>query len=126
MNVFRKAKQKLLGLLRVELESAYNIADMERKNADYCLAANKNLAAESERLRRTNEVLLDTSDYWRKEAFEKQARFNEILREVDGANDLHNLKQVVRLIAFRNEYAAALGCKPGDVPTVIVTDERVV
>ena len=119
-------KQKILGLLRVELASAYKIADMERKNADYCLEANKSLAAESERLRRTNEVLLDTSDYWRKEAFDLKSRFNEILREVDGANDLHNLKQTVRLIAFRNEYAAALGCKPEDVPTVKVTVVRVV
>ena len=119
-------KKKILGLLRVELDAAYKISYMERKNADYCLEANKNLAAESERLRRTNEVLLDTSDYWRKEAFDLKSRFNEIIREVDGAEDLHNLKQVVRLIAFRNEYAAALGCKPDDVPTVIVTDERVV
>lgn len=47
-------------------------------------------------------------------------------REVDGAEDLHKLKLVVRMMAFRNESYGAILCRPGEEPKVVVTDERVI
>lgn len=119
-------KQKILGLLRVELASAYDMLKMERENASICLAANKALAKENDRLTKTNDILLDTAEHWRKEANAKQQLFADIVREVDGAEDLHKLKQIVRMMAFRNESYGAILCRPGEEPKVIVTDERVI
>ena len=119
-------KQKILGLLRVELASAYDMLKMERENASICLAANKALAKENDRLTKTNDILLDTAEHWRKEANAKQQLFADIVREVDGAEDLHNLKQIVRMMAFRNESYGAILCRPGEEPKVVVTDERVI
>lgn len=119
-------KQKILGLLRVELASAYDMLKMERENASICLEANKALAKENDRLTKTNDILLDTAEHWRKEANRKQQLFSDIVREVDGAEDLHKLKQIVRMMAFRNESYGAILCRPGEEPKVVVTDERVI
>ena len=119
-------KQKILGLLRAELDAAFQMLrderDAHKSTKSYC----KYISDEYDRMKQKNDNLHEIAEYWRKEANTKEKLFSDIVREVDGAEDLHNLKQVVRLIAFRSEYAAALGCKPDDVPKVIVTDERVV
>lgn len=119
-------KKKILGMIRVELASAYDMLKMERENASMCLDANKALAEENDRLTKTNDILLDTAEHWRKEANTKQKLFSDIAKEVDGAENLHNLKQIVREMAFRNESYGAILCRPGEEPKVIVTDERVI
>ena len=119
-------KQKILGMLRVELAAAYDMLSEERKNANICLEANKALAQEVERLKMTNDLLIPCAEHWRQEANAKQQLFADIVREVDSAEDLHNLKLVVRMMAFRNESYGAILCRPNEEPKVVVTDERVI
>lgn len=119
-------KQKILGLLRVELDAAYDMLKTERENARICLETNEALAKENDRLTRTNDILLDTAEHWWKEADLKQKLFSDIVREVNGAEDLHNLKQIVREMAYRNETYGAILCRPGEEPKVVVTDERII
>lgn len=119
-------KQKILGLLRVELDAAYQMLrderDSHKSTKSYC----KYLSNEYDRMKEKNDNLLEIAEHWRKEANAKQQLFADIVREVDGAEDLHNLKQIVRMMAFRNESYGAILCKPGEEPKVIVTDERVI
>lgn len=63
-------------------------------------------------------------DYWRAEANKKERLFADIVREVDGAEDLHNLKQTVRLMAYRAENSGIVVADREDEPTASVTDER--
>lgn len=119
-------KQKILGLLRVELDAAYQMLrderDLHKSTKIYC----KYLSNEYDRMKEKNDNLLEIAEHWRKEANAKQQLFSDIVREVDGAEDLHNLKQVVRMMAFRNESYGAILCRPGEEPKVVVTDERVI
>lgn len=119
-------KQKILGLLRVELDAAYQMLrderDSHKSTKSYC----KYLSNEYDRMKEKNDNLLEIAEHWRKEANAKQQLFSDIVREVDGAENLHNLKQIVREMAFRNESYGAILCRPGEEPKVIVTDERVI
>ena len=119
-------KQKILGLLRVELDAAYQMLrderDSHKSTKSYC----KYLSYEYDRMKEKNDNLLEIAEHWRKEANAKQQLFADIVREVDSAEDLHNLKLVVRMMAFRNETYGAILCRPGEEPKVIVADERVI
>lgn len=119
-------KQKILGLLRVELDAAYQMLRDERDSHKSTKIYCKYLSTEYDRMKEKNDNLLEIAEHWRKEANAKQQLFADIVREVDGAEDLHKLKQIVRMMAFRNESYGAILCKPGEEPKVIVTDERVI
>lgn len=116
MNVFRKAKQKLLSMISRELRAEARLReDAEKRTTAYKTMLDRALQ------------FVEELDYWRAEANKKERLFADIVREVDGAEDLHNLRQTVRLMAYRAENSGiVVAADPEDVPTVIVTDERVV
>lgn len=119
-------KQKILGLLSREVERAYRARDIAIDNADYAAEKSKNTSKMLDRALREIDILTKTAEHWRQEANAKQQLFADIVREVDSAEDLHKLKQLVRMMAFRNESYGAILCRPGEEPKVVVTDERVI
>lgn len=122
----RTPKEFILSLLSREVERAYRARDIAIDNADYAAEKSKNTSKMLDRALNSVDLLIETAEYWRKEANTKEKLFSDIVREVDGAEDLHNLKQIVREMAFRNETYGAILCRPGEEPKVIVTDERVI
>lgn len=122
----RTPKEFILSLLSREVERAYRARDIAIDNADYVAEKSKNTSKMLDRALREVDILTEVAEHWRKEANAKQQLFADIVREVDGAEDLHNLKQVVRMMAFRNESYGAILCRPGEEPKVVVTDERVI
>jgi predicted transcriptional regulator len=120
-------KQKILGLLRAELDAAFRMLrderDAHKSTKSYC----KYISDEYERMKQKNDDLLKIAEHWRSEANTKEKLFCDIVKEIEGAEDLHNLRQTVRLMAYRAENSGiVVAADPDDVPTVIVTDERVV
>lgn len=122
----RTPKEVLLSLLSREVERAYRARDIAIDNADYAAEKSKNTSKMLDRALREVDILTEVAEHWRKEANAKQQLFADIVREVDGAEDLHNLKQIVRMMAFRNESYGAILCRPDEEPKVVVTDERVI
>lgn len=122
----RSPKEFILSLIFREVRTAYRIRNEAIVLRDEAIDKNARIAKTLDRALLEIDALTEAANYWKKQADDKEKLFCDIVKEIEGAEDLHNLRQVVRLIAFRNEYAAALGCKPEDVPTVKVTDERVV
>lgn len=120
----RTPKEFILSLLSREVERAYRARDIAIDNADYAAEKSKNTSKMLDRAFKEIEVLTEVAEHWRKEANAKQQLFADIVREVDSAEDLHNLKQVVRMMAFRNETYGAILCRPDEEPKVVVTDER--
>lgn len=119
-------KQKILGLLRAELDAAFQMLrderDAHKSTKSYC----KYISDEYERMKQKNDNLHEIAEHWRSEANTKEKLFCDIVKEIEGAEDLHNLKQVVRMMAFRNESYGAILCRPDEEPKVVVTDERVI
>lgn len=122
----RTPKEFILSLLSREVERAYRAREIAIDNADYAAEKSKNTSKMLDRALREVDILTEVAEHWRKEANSKQQLFADIVREVDGAEDLHNLKQIVRMMAFRNESYGAILCRPGEEPKVVVTDERVI
>lgn len=119
-------KEFILSLLSREVRVAYRAREIANDSLDYAIEKNKNTKEMLDRALREVDILTEVAEHWRKEANTKQQLFSDIVREVDGAEDLHNLKQVVRMMAFRNESYGAILCRPGEEPKAIVTDERVI
>lgn len=120
----RTPKEFILSLLSREVRVAYRAREIANDSLDYAIEKNKNTKETLDRALREVDVLTEVAEHWRKEANAKQQLFADIVREVDGAEDLHNLKQLVRVMAFRNETYGAILCRPGEEPKVVVTDER--
>lgn len=122
----RTPKEVLLSLLSREVERAYRARDIAIDNADYAAEKSKNTSKMLDRALREVDILTEVAEHWRKEANAKQQLFADIVREVDSSEDLHNLKQLVRMMAFRNESYGVILCRPDEEPKVVVTDERVI
>ena len=114
MNVFRKAKQKLLSMISRELRAEARLReDAEKRTTAYKATLDRALQ------------FVEELDYWRAEANKKERLFADIVREIEGAEDLHNLKQVVRMMAYREEYSGIVVKDPVKEPKVVVSDTPV-
>ena len=122
----RTPKEFLLSLLSREVERAYRARDDALKIRDHAMDKSASTSRILDRAFKEVDVLTEVAEHWRKEANAKQQLFADIVREVDSAEDLHNLKQLVRMMAFRNESYGAILCRPDEEPKVVVTDERVI
>lgn len=122
----RTPKEFILSLLSREVKRAYRARDIANDSADYAMEKSKSTARLLDRTLKEVDILTEVAEHWRKEANAKQKLFSDIVKEVDGAENLHNLKQIVREMAFRNEAYGAILCRPDEEPKVIVTDERVI
>lgn len=122
----RTPKEFLLSLISREVEHAYRTRDDALKIRDQVMDKSASTSRILDRAFKEISVLAEVAEHWRKEANSKQQLFADIVREVDSAEDLHNLKQLVRMMAFRNETYGAILCRPGEEPKVVVTDERVI
>ena len=119
-------KQKILGLLRVELDAAFQMLrderDAHKSTKSYC----KYISDEYDRMKQKNDNLLEIAEHWRVEAIAKDKLFCDILKEIEGTEDLHNLRQTARMMAYRAENGGIIVKATEDALKVIVTDERVV
>lgn len=122
----RTPKEIILSLLSREVRRAYIARDDALELCDQAMDKSASTSRILDRAFKEINVLTEVAEHWRKEANAKQQLFSDIVREVDGAENLHNLKQIVREMAFRNESYGAILCRPGEEPKVIVTDERVI
>lgn len=123
----RSPKEFILSLLSREVERAYRTRDDALKIRDYAMDKSASTSRILDRAFKEIEVLTEVAEHWRKEANAKQQLFCDIVKEIEGAEDLHNLRQTVRLMAYRAENSGiVVAADPDDVPTVIVTDERMV
>lgn len=122
----RTPKEFILSLLSREVRRAYRARDIANDSADYAAEKNKNTAKMLDRALKNVDILIEVAEHWRKEANEKQKLFSDIVKEVDGAESLHNLQMVVREMAYRNETYGVILCREGEEPKIIVTDERVI
>lgn len=122
----RTPKEFILSLLSREVNRAYRARDIANDSADYAMQKSKDTKKMLDRALREVDILTEVAEHWRKEANAKQQLFSDIVKKVNGAEDLHNLKQIVREMAYRNETYGAILCCPGEEPKVVVTDERVI
>lgn len=122
----RTPKEFILSLLSREVERAYRTRNEALELRDQATDKSASTSRILDRAFKEIDVLTEVAEHWRKEANAKQQLFADIVREVDSAEDLHNLKQVVRMMAFRNETYGAILCRPDEEPKVVVTDERVI
>lgn len=102
-------KQKILSLLSREIRNAYLARDKAEKHS----TAYKMML---DRALNEIEVIGDIANHWRQEADAKNKLFCDIIKEVEGAEDLHNLRQVVRLMAYRAENSAIIVQGSGEDP----------
>lgn len=123
----RSPKEFILSLLSREVERAYRARDDALKIRDQAMDKSASTSRILDRAFKEISVLTEVAEHWRKEANAKQQLFADIVREVDSAEDLHKLKQLVRMMAFRNETYGAILCRENEEPKIIVvTDERVI
>lgn len=122
----RTPKEFILSLISREVERAYRARDIAIDTADRASEKSKNTSKMLDRALNSVDPLIETAEHWWKEASKKQQLFADIVREVDSAEDLHKLKQIVREMAIHNESYGAILCRPGEEPKVVVTDERVI
>lgn len=122
----RTPKEIILSLISREVERAYRTRNEALELRDQATDKSASTSRILDRAFKEIDVLTEVAEHWRKEANAKQQLFADIVREVDSAEDLHNLKQVVRMMAFRNESYGAILCRPDEEPKVVVTDERVI
>ena len=116
-----------MSLLSHEVRTAYRIRNEAIVLRDEAIDANARTAKTLDRALLEIDALTETAKYWKKQADDKEKLFCDIVKEIEGAEDLHNLRQTVRLMAYRAENSGiVVAANPEDVPTVIVTDERVV
>lgn len=123
----RTPKEIILSLLSHEVRTAYRIRNKAIDLRDEAIDANARTAKTLDRALLEIDALTEVAKYWKKKAADKEKLFCDIVKEIEGAEDLHNLRQTVRLMAYRAENSGiVVAADPDDVPTVIVTDERVV
>lgn len=123
----RTPKEFFLSLLSREVRRAYRTRDEAINLRDEAIDKNARTAKTLDRALLEIDALTEAAKYWKKQADDKEKLFRDIVKEIEGAEDLHNLRQTVRLMAYRAENSGiVVAADPEDVPTVIVTDERVV
>lgn len=123
----RSPKEFILSLIFREVRTAYRVRDMAIDLRDEAIDKNARTAKTLDRALLEIDALTEAAKYWKKQADDKEKLFCDIVKEIEGAEDLHNLRQTVRLMAYRAENSGiVVAANPEDVPTVIVTDERVV
>lgn len=123
----RTPKEFFLSLLSREVRRAYRTRNEAIVLRDEAIDKNARTAKTLDRALLEIDALTETAKYWKKQADDKEKLFCDIVKEIEGAEDLHNLRQTVRLMAYRAENSGiVVAANPEDVPTVIVTDERVV
>ena len=123
----RTPKEFFLSLLSREVRRAYRTRDKAINLRDEAIDKNARTSKTLDRALLEIDALTETAKYWKKQADDKEKLFCDIVKEIEGAEDLHNLRQTVRLMAYRAENSGiVVAANPEDVPTVIVTDERVV
>ncbi len=119
-------RERILSLLSREVRRAYRARDIANDSVDYAMDKNARTGKMLDRALKEVDILTEVAEHWRGEANAKQKLFSDIVKEVEGAEDLHNLRQIVRGMAFRAESYGAILCRPNEEPKVIVTDERVI
>lgn len=102
-------KEQILSLLSREVRTAYLARDKAEKNSTAYKAM-------LDRALKKIEVLDATVDHWRQEANVRDKLFCDIIKEVEEAEDLHNLRQVVRIMAYRAENSAIIVQGSGEDP----------
>lgn len=123
----RTSKEIILSLLSREVRTAYRIRNEAINLRDEAIDANARTAKTLDRALLEIDAITEAAKYWKKQSDDKEKLFCDIVKEIEGAEDLHNLRQTVRLMAYRAENSGiVVAADPNDVPTVIVTDERVV
>lgn len=123
----RTPKEFFLSLLSREVRAAYRVRNKAIGIRDAAMDKNARTAKTLDRALLEIDALTETAKHWKKQADDKEKLFCDIIKEIEGAEDLHNLRQTVRLMAYRAENSGiVVAANPEDVPTVIVTDERVV
>lgn len=122
----RTPKEIILSLLSREVERAYSARDDALKICDQAMDKSASTSRILDRAFKEIDVLTEVAEHWRKEANAKQQLFADIVREVDSAEDLHNLKQVVRMMAYREKNSGIIVKDTGKEPKVIVTEERII
>lgn len=121
----RTPKEFFLSLLSREVRLAYRTRDEAINLRDEAIDKNARTAKTLDRALLEIDALTEVSKHWCKEANAKDKLYCDIVKEIEGAEDLHNLRQTVRLMAYRAENSGiVVAADPNDVPTVIVTDER--
>jgi hypothetical protein len=123
----RSPKELILSLIFREIRTAYRIRNEAIVLRDEAMDKNARTAKTLGRALLEIDALTEAANHWRSEAKTKEKLFCDIVKEIEGAEDLHNLRQTVRLMAYRAENSGiVVAADPDDVPTVIVTDERMV
>ena len=120
----RSPKELILSLLSREVRTAYRTRNEAIDLRDEAIDKNARIAKTLDRALLEIDALTEVSKYWCKKANAKDKLFCDIVKEIEGAEDLHTLRQTVRLMAYRAENSGIIVADPEDVPTVIVTDER--
>lgn len=109
-------RERILSLLSREVKRAYRARDIAIDNADYAAEKSKNTSKMLDRALREIELLTAAADQWRQEANARDKLFCDIIKEVEGAEDLYNLRQVVRIMAYRAENSAIIVQGSGEDP----------
>jgi hypothetical protein len=123
----RTPKELILSLLSREVRTAYRIRNEAIVLRDEAIDKNARTAKTLDRALLEIDALIETAKYWKNQADDKEKLFCDIVKEIEGAEDLNNLRQTVRLMAYCAENSGiVVAADPDDVPTVIVTDERMV
>lgn len=122
----RSPKEFILSLIFREVRTAYRIRNEAIVLRDEAIDKNARTSKTLDRALLEIDALTEAAKYWKKQADDTEKLFCDIVKEIEGAEDLHNLRQTVRLMAYRAENSGIIVADPEDVPTVIVTDEGVV
>lgn len=111
-------RERILSLLSREVKRAYRARDIAIDNADYAAEKSKNTSKMLDRAMQSIDVLTEVAKYWREEANAKDKLFCDIIKEIEGAEDLHNLRQIVRTMAYRAENSGIIVQGSGEEPKV--------
>lgn len=119
-------RERILSLLSCEVRRAYHARDIANDSVDYAIQKNKDTKKMLDRALREVDILTEVAEHWRGEANTKHKLFSDIAKEVESAEDLHQLKQIVRMMAYRAENSVIIVQAPNEDPKVVVTNERVI
>lgn len=111
-------KERILSLLSREVKHAYRARDIAIDHVDYAVEKNKNTSKMLDRAMREIDILTEVAEHWRQEANAKDKLFCDIIKEIEGAEDLHNLRQIVRTMAYRAENSGIIVQGSGEEPKV--------
>ncbi len=119
-------RERILSLLSREVRVAYLARDAAIKISDAAMDKNARTGKILDRALREVDILTEVSEHWRSEANTKHKLFADIAKEVESAEDLHQLKQIVRMMAYHAENSGIIVQTPDEEPKVVVTNERVI